>query len=59
MGMTLKQADKARFKQLATEYNELKKNMTEKNKRRFVLLSVQLHAVKGRVPKRMHSLINK
>jgi hypothetical protein len=44
-GMTLKQA--------AREID------TEDGKQRFLILSVQIHAAKSRVPKRLWSLVNK
>jgi hypothetical protein len=60
-GMTLKQYDRHRFFALLDQYREIKTTglQTPEQQHAFVLLSVQLHAAKGRVPKRLWPLVNK
>jgi hypothetical protein len=58
--MTIKQYHKYRFWRLVDLYREAKKNIaTPEGKEAFILLSVQLHIAKGRVPKRYWPFINK
>ena len=58
-GMTLKQFAKFRFLRLCEAYTEAKKHLdTEEGRQAFVILSVQLHAAKGEVPKSMWRYAN-
>lgn len=59
-GMTLKQYDKWRFLQLVNLYRTTKQHVdTPEGREAFILLSIQIHIAKGRVPKRYWPLINK
>lgn len=60
-GMTLKQAARHRYIDLCSEYRALKAKgiHTDEDKTAFVRLSIQIHAAKGDVPKRLWSLANK
>lgn len=59
-GMTLKQYHRERFYRLCAEYRQAKAQLdTAEGKQAFVLLSLQIHAAKAHVPKRLWSLVNK
>ena len=56
-GMTLKKYAKRRFFQLCDDLREAKKRMdTDQGRKDFIVLSVQLHAAKGTVPKSLWKL---
>jgi len=51
-GMTLKQYARDRFFRLCEAYQEAKQKMdTQEGREAFIILSIQLHAAKGTVPK--------
>jgi hypothetical protein len=60
-GMTLKQMGRHRFLLLLAQYRKLRDGglQTPEEQHAFVLVSVQLHAAKGLVPKRWWPLVNK
>lgn len=60
-GMTLKQYAKHRFYRLCGEYKALKARglKTNEDKAAFIALSVQIHAAKADVPKRMWPMVNR
>lgn len=59
-GMTMKQYHRVRFFRLCAAYKEAKKNIhTEAGRAEFIILSVQIHAAKAHVPKRLWSYVNK
>ena len=51
--MTLKQHARYSFFKLCNEYHEVRKHHlhTEEGKKAFIVLSLQLHIAKGKVPK--------
>lgn len=60
VGMTLKQCHRARFHRLCTAYQEARQHVaTPEGARAFVVLSVQIHAAKAHVPKRLWPLVNR
>ena len=59
-GMTLKQYHRQRFYRLVEAYREAKKHMgTPAGREAFILLSVQVHAAKANVPKRLWPMVNR
>lgn len=59
-GLTLKQFARRRFFALLEAYRAAREQLeTEAGKRAFVVLSVQIHASKAQVPKRLWPLINR
>jgi hypothetical protein len=58
--MTLKQYAKFNFLRLVAAYLEAKKHIgTPEGNAAFIALSLQVHAAKGNVPKRMWPMVNK
>jgi hypothetical protein len=58
--MTLKQFARHRFFKLLAAYRSARQQLhTEDGKRAFVVLSVQIHAAKAHVPKRLWPLVNR
>jgi hypothetical protein len=59
-GMTLKAFARHRFFKLLTAYRAAREQLhTAEGKRAFVVLSVQIHAAKAQVPKRLWPLVNR
>lgn len=58
-GMTMKQYKGRVFLDLVEQYRRLKANLSGAAPGAFASVSVRLHAAKGDVPKRWHSMINR
>ena len=59
-GMTLKQYNLHRFLDLCEAYRQAKSQLhTDEGRRQFIVLSVQIHAAKAGVPKRLWPLVNR
>ena len=59
-GMTLKQFARHRFFRLLEAYRAARSQLdTEAGRHAFVVLSVQIHAAKASVPKRLWPLVNR
>lgn len=59
-GMTLKQYARWNFFDLLNKYREARKHLdTKEGRLDFIALSIQIHAAKAGVPKRLWPLVNK